>query len=686
MKRKTFLFIVLVAFFLIFSIHALNSESSQTEKGQKVLEHKVTVTLKLVQVSVTDKSGRPITDLKKSDFELYDNGELKPITDFEKYVLSVPSVKTDLQEEKATPPFTPILNRKFFLFFDFAHNNESGIFKSKKAALHFIDTKLIPTDEVGLLSYSSNKGLILHADLTPDHQKVRKVIERFGLKRIIGEPGVLLEMNEDSKENQVTGRDSQEEQEREKLSEENKGDLDSENIILNLLHHNFLEQMKNLAKALRYISGYKHIIFFSSYYINNWRFKKIEEEMMKEFSSSNCTVYAVDTLDLASVLSDANKTMEDPFAPFEPTRFKSSIVSGSLRQLSHSTGGSSGNINDYKEFLEEVRNVTGTYYVLGYYINEKTDGKYHKIKVKVKRKGCKIHAQGGYFNPTPFNEFSKLEKQLQFSNLALKDYDPFQTSLHFPIMTLPYLVKGESGIVMISKIPMEGIQEICKEKVELINLIIDEKNNIIDSKRWEVNFSKLPKKDIYYYSLSSLSPGRYKYRVIIRNLETGKAAKASSSFTIPETPDSGLVIDPPLLLIPEKDPFYLKGTLIEKKDGGEESIGLLNIYPYDIDQFSPLIDELSQGTKSILAVVRCSTLNMEKPDIEFSVHLIHLSTGKKMPLYFSVLHEYQENDIHLSFLRLTMNELMPGNYILYFFIEEVKSQSRSQGNTTFKVK
>ena len=58
-----------------------------------------------------------------------------------------------------------------------------------------------------------------------------------------------------------------------------------------------------------------------------------------------------------------------------------------------------GNIKNYENIMQEIHNTTGSYYVLGYYIDEKWDGRYHKIKVKVKRKGCEVRAQGGFFNP-----------------------------------------------------------------------------------------------------------------------------------------------------------------------------------------------------------------------------------------------------------------------------------------------
>lgn len=127
-----------------------------------------------------------------SDFELYDNRKSQTITHFEKHFLSFPSSvkKPKIEEIKKPVPekiSSPELNRKILLLFDFAFNTAAGIGRAKEAALHLIDTQLHPTDEVGVLSYSANKGLTFHEYLTTDHQKVRQVVQELvSLKRISG--------------------------------------------------------------------------------------------------------------------------------------------------------------------------------------------------------------------------------------------------------------------------------------------------------------------------------------------------------------------------------------------------------------------------------------------------------------------------------------------------------------------
>jgi hypothetical protein len=146
--------VLIVCSSILFSLPvAIDSDSVQEKIQQPTLQYEVSVSLKLIQVFVMDKQGRPVTDLNKSDFEIYDNGILKTITEFEKHLLVRPAIKPEPQKiavPAAAPQ--PKLNRKFFFVFDLQHSDVPGFARSKKAAYHFLDTQVQATDEIGVLS------------------------------------------------------------------------------------------------------------------------------------------------------------------------------------------------------------------------------------------------------------------------------------------------------------------------------------------------------------------------------------------------------------------------------------------------------------------------------------------------------------------------------------------------------
>lgn len=418
---------LLIAFFTLYLISNLNPISLQERKNKNTMQHEVTVSLKLVQVYVTDKKGNPVADLKKENFVIYDNGKRQPITEFEKHILYLPAPKTEIQpepiQESKLPTPRESMSRKFFLLFDFAYNNPRGILKAKKAALHFIDTKLQPSDELGVLSYSAIKSLKLHEYLTIDHTKVRQVVESFGMKDIQGRA--------ENFEGEGFKGASQ--------GEVLPGERDRKQSIHQAA--NYAHKMTDLAKALRYIPGYKHIILFSSGIPYSLRGRGSEEviarlnyeDMLKELSASNTAVYTLDTEDLGFKIGVTLR----------------SLGVDSLRNIASSTGGKYfANINEYEKHLEKIQNLTGCYYVLGYYIDENWDGKYHKIEVKVNRPSCKVHAQRGYFNPKSFSEYSRLEKMLHLVDLALNERPTFQTPVRFPMVALPCSIKGKPNLVV----------------------------------------------------------------------------------------------------------------------------------------------------------------------------------------------------------------------------------------------
>ena len=691
-NKRTIYLTLFLALFTFFLISNLNPVSLQERKNKNTLQYEVTVTLKLVQVYVTDKKGNPVVDLTKEDFIIRDSGKKMSITEFERHILHLPPSKTEVQpgviQESKVPASRELMSRKFFLLFDFAYNNPRGIKKAKKAALHFIDTELQPTDEVGVLSYSAIKSLTLHEYLTTDHTKIRQIVDSIGMKAISGR----AESFEEEYWRSATAVNP--------LDASKQGNVKFLEGIVQVPHtpgsgtpgfSKFAQQgdsrlqalffsrgMTDFAKALRYIPGYKHILFFSSgipysllygiqksygtFHRVNWGeplLRQRYEEMCKELAASNSAIYPLETEDPATKIG-----------------FDSYVLGTyTLQKMASSTGGKYfGNINSYEKHLEKIQKLTGSYYVLGYYIDEKWDGKYHKIKVKVNRPGCKVHAQKGYFNPKPFSEYSKLEKMLHLVDLALSEKPLFQTPVHFALKALPCSIKGKPNLAVFSKIPMEKIQEFSGRDVEIVSIIFDKENNIVKIEREKKDFSKLPKGNIYYSSLVSLNPGDYKCRLVIRNLETGRGAVASSSAKVPKCPDYGIKLYSPLLLKPEKGVFYLK----------EPSA----VYPFDASQYSPLVEQLDQRTNKVLAVVRCSFSNIQQPDIKLSANLIHhlADTGKTIPVFISILNQYQEDDTVIFLIELQTEELQSGEYFLYLFAEDMFTKSRSRVNTAFKVK
>ncbi len=643
--KKVSLVFLLLTFLFQFDLYPLNLKPQQIKKDQEELKHEVVVVLKLVQVYVTDKKGNPVTDLAKDDFILYDNGKLQEITDFERHVLTKPEKKVEKKiEEKIkevepspAPKIPASMNRKFFLLLDITRCGLAGYIRSKKAVLHFLDTQIQPSDEVALCSYSSASYLTTHEYLTTDHEKIKKAIKR------------MRQLPEKIEEGLSSAYEA----------------------------NRFISEIGKFAKSFRNIPGYKNIILFSAgierdllYDENDPTVRLNLQETVKQLAAASSPIYTVNTAGTRALFWGEGLRGDH-----------------SLKMISDWSGGKYFyDVVHYESISEQIQNTTSNYYVLGYYIDEKWDGKYHEIKAKVKRKGCKVRAQGGYFNPKLFKKFTKFEKELHLMNLALAEKPQFQDPLNFPSAALPCSSKKGSNLVLLSEMGLDKIEEVRGENTEVVALILDEENNIVESSRRKVDLSKVSQKEIYPFGIFSLSSGEYKCRLILRNLETGKGAVASSSVVIHESPDSGLRLYPPFLLVTGKEAFYLKASKHQKGETEETPLSLINIYPSLSGEYSPLVEVLDKGISKILAEIKYTIFNIQAPEVGLSAHLIKESSGEKIPLSFSILSDQEEDKTHAVLIEFELPELQPGKYSLDITAEEETTRSKSQTTRTFSIK
>ena len=695
MKRS--LYLVLMA---IISISLLAQE----------LKHEVTVALKLIQVYVTDKAGNPVTDLNKNDFKIFVNKKLQTITEFERYTLSPLQDTAKPQpgiKEKVSPGDTnDIMNRKFFLFFDLVNNSTKGFLKAQQAALHFIDNQLQPSDEVGIISYSVLKQLTLHEYLTTDHQVIRQVVEGIGG---IGRVG-RVENFEAMLYQQMTGESALDASqygnsvldslpahlsEQPGLTQSTIDAFASGDVVSNTRFQrdeyrnqirNLFSRIIDLSKAFRYISGNKHIIFFSSgipysvihgiettnpYQSRDYALDSVLrnkfEELLKELSAANITVFSVNTEPLAAKMN-------------LPSNMKGE---GTLRRISDYTGGKFlGNVQNYKEILDTVQTFTGSYYVLGYYIDESADGRYNSIEVSVTRPQCKVFAQKGYFNPKSFAKFSKMEKELHLIDLALTERSLLQSPVDFPMIALPCPVGENPGVFLLAQIPLEKIKESIGQKAEIFFLVFDEKENLIDVKRKAVKLSTLQGKAAYYYSLMNLSPGLYKFRIAMRDMDTGNGAVGRNSVEIPASPEQGLMLYPPLLLTPGKSGLFVRGYVPKNV---KSQFPLIDLFPFDPMQFSPILGEIDGKAGKIQAVLRCSLRKLTKPVLKFTAALIEIASKQSTSLTVSILSGKKDNEMGTLLAEFQMPEMEPGEYVLVISAVDQTSQARSQTSTVCRI-
>jgi VWFA-related protein len=669
------------------------------------IREEVTVTVKLIQAYVTGKGGKPVTDLTAADFEVTDNGQKMAVTHFENHVAGGDDIAP------AAPVKGPRLSRKFFLFFDFAFTDPRSSRKAKEAALHFMDTALESGDELGVLSYSPGRGLTIHEYLTTDHGKVRNIVDAFGLRAASGRAesltnflyaDELLHMSDIAEG--LSGDQAAEERFFQEQARAQSGGVVDEGRRQGYADQarQFAQTFANLARALRYVPGWKNLIVFSagisraliygerrgltapiidpsnpeataaamSAYDNaqsNSGVRNEFSEALKELKSSNSPIFAVDCS-----VPTAEMDIDNPIG----TSVSSREFTGkdSLVQLAAGSGGKYfSNSMDYKAALAAVEDITSAFYVLGYSVPAAWDGAYHKIKIRVLRPGCKVVSQTGYYNPKPFKDYSRFERLLQMTDLALSDNPQSLLPQDVPMAVMPVVIGGWTQLVAYAALPKDAAAAVGPRS-EAYLLLYDEVQGKSAVKNFRLKAPEGGPRDSVAVFVVPVKPGRYSCRIIVQNGETGLAVRGTGSLSFDNPVAASIWLDPPLL-IQEASGWADLGAAPEAT--------LPALFGYDPAKYAPLVGEVPAGPQRILAALR---LSLGDPTMELDIVATIGQGQDRTEVPVTVLGTRQERTLRMCLVELAFADLKPGRQTLTIAAKDKAGPERNETKTTLVVK
>lgn len=675
----------------------LGGPAPAQEPAQKPIHTDVNVTLKLIQVAVTDSKGVPIADLAPADFEVTDNGAPVAVTQFERHFLGggaevpVPAAET-----------APALSRNFLMIFDFAFMDAPAIARARQMGLQFLDTVVQPGDEVSLVSYSPTRNLTLHEYMTTDQAKVRQIVEGFGLRNVAGRAENLLDYYLDqvkadvydalAGEGRGTGSNQSDPQLMEMIRQRGTTVGDSQKAGYVQQAVKFSQALKSLALGLRYVAGTKHVLFFSNgiarqvvygkklsgVNVQEWTsldqlasnlrnyddsmpesaVRDAYSDMLDEFKRSNCQVYSFNE---AKVRGEGS--VEDPTG--DTKNAKEMSGDDSLRQFASATGGRYfNNTVDVAKAMADVKSLTGAFYVLGYRVDEKWDGAYHKIKVKVSRPGANVEAQAGYYNLKPYAELTGFERLLHLMDLALAATPQYGLPIDVPLAAVPMRAGAVNLFSGRAFLPAETFKDVLGKRTEAFVFVLDGQRNVVSIKRFLVPPLPAGRDGLLFdFSLAS-RPGTYEGRIVLRNAQTGRGARGSVSFTVPEPVPAGTWSDPLLLLEEGRNTLAVSATA---------EISLARMYGYDPNRFFPRAADVPAGMEKVPAAVRCGGFG-DGQDITAIATAVNPATHSRSRIPVTIVGRSVLGGANLLLLDLGVAGLAPGRYPM-----DVIFQSQSVG-------
>ena len=527
---------------------------------------RVQTNLVLVDVRVTDKKGQPVTGLSQGDFRVFEDGVEQRISSF-----SVENVEelARVGEVNGAPPtidlgkLPPTVNvnevnkltqnhRMIVLFFDLSSMQVDDLLRAAKSSENFIRRQLTPADLVAVATYSSD--LRVAQNFTNDRDELHKAIEAIR----VGESSALADQGETGAAGGTSA--SGEEIVTEDTSEAFTPDETEFNIFNT---DEKLAALESLADLLRGVPGRKSVIHFSSGVERTGIENQAQLRATTDAANrADVSFYTVDARGLVGLPpgGDASSASPSGTAAYTASAFSSQLSSleggrETLASLALDTGGRTYyDINDFGQAFTGVQQDNSTYYLLGYSpSNAKSDGRFRRIRVEVKRPGVRIQARPGYYAPKNFRQFTAEDKELQLEQAMDLD-EPF-VDLPLAVETASFRTSGQQYyVVLAAKIPGSSISFLNKSSSHRTEFdfawrATDSAGHVAAALRDTLpvkldpeNYQQVLASNFLYEGGIVLPPGTYKLKAVVRENESGRMGTFEGPLVLPAVGNSGLAV------------------------------------------------------------------------------------------------------------------------------------------------
>jgi VWFA-related protein len=513
--------------------------------------------LVLVNVSVRDKSGNLVRDLKPEDFTVLEDNKPQKVSSFDienmENTPTVPTQQVNLlsstpKKSRASaenPNPAPSAEeqaikdrRLIILFFDLSAMQPDEIERSAQAAQHYLDKQMEPADLVSIVSLGNT--ITVNQDFTADRAQLKKVLDGFNLGAGAGFEEGSTGTTEGTADNGNSFTVD-----------------DTEYNIFNTDRR--LQALRTIAQQVASVPQKKALIYFSSGMdrtgIEN------ESELRSATNAAVLANMAIYTMDIRGLQAlppggEAQNASLRGKAPYSGQATLNALNSNfttqeTLVSLATDTGGRAYlDSNDFSKVFRGVQDDTAMYYLLGYHsTNLARDGKLRRITVRVNRPGLKIEYRKGYYAEADFKHSNKEDRERQLqeelaSDLPSTDLPVYLTTGYFRLAENRYYIPI-SLIVPGSEIPFTSSKDQDKATLDVIGLITDEKKlpagGIRDTVKLAVNTSnEVRRKNVQYDTGLPLSPGKYHLKIVVRENQSGRMGAFETDFTVPDLKSSPL--------------------------------------------------------------------------------------------------------------------------------------------------
>ena len=553
-KRLLNLFVTLTA-----SVVTLSGQAQPQQPQQPPVTFRAEINYVEVDARVLDQQGKFVADLKPEDFQVFEDGKPQKVSAFSVVNIPLERVERPLFASKPVEPdvrnnMQAADGRIYVIMLDDLHTAALRSQRVKLAARQFIE-RYVGANDLAAVVVTSGRG-DGSQEFTTSQTRLLRAVDKFMGQKLNSS---TLNMIEDVQRRAGTP-----------AAADPASDIDDKERGFHA--RNALESIRNVANYLGNVRGRrKAIVYFSEgidYDINNMFSSQITEaqsvmdatrDMIAAATRANVVVYAVDPRGLGAEFQDVASIQSFPddtslglgmSSIFNEVR----LSQDSLRVMGDETGGFAVvNQNSFRDAFQRIVDDNSSYYVMGYYsTNDKRDGRYRKIQVKLNgNPGLTVRARKGYAAPrgkAPETKNTAANPNASSPELREAIESPLPITA-LPIAMTAAVFKGPApkGSVVVSTfvsgaaLPFIEKDGTFRNDLEVLVIASDQNGKQFPSDRNTVNLNMKPEtanrvKATGFRVIQSidLPPGRYQLRVAVRESNTKKAGSVTYDLQVPD--------------------------------------------------------------------------------------------------------------------------------------------------------
>ncbi len=530
-------------------VQSAPQQAQQT--GDSSFTLKVNTNIVLTNVVVRDKkTGVVVKGLKASDFTIYEDKMPQKIASFdyenvdEAAVLNEKatasgkvSIADMLEHNFAASPEQLRDHRLMVFFFDLSSMQDEDIDRAVDAATNYVNKQMQPADLVAMVSMST--GLSMDQDFTSDKASLLKVLAKYNGDDETGfANGTTGSTDGTSDDTNAFAADD---------TEYNSLNTDRE-----------LFAIRAIAKSLERVDQRKSMLYFSGGLTRNG----IENQASlraatNEAAKANMAIYAVDSRGLQALppVGDASKGSLRGNSAYSGGAATAQLAANyssqeTLGTLAADTGGKFfGDSNDFAPAFQQVQRDTEAYYIIGFHsTNQKKDGSYRHLTVKMNRQDVKIEYRPGYYAPADFGHQKTEDRELALTEQMHSDLPATDVALYLQALYFrANITKQNESLLYIpvsllvpgSQIPFVKNGDRDKASLDIMGRVQNSQGVTVGNVRDTVKLAldqtqEVKRKNIQYSTGYTLAPGKYHLKFVVRENQTGNMGSFETDIDVPD--------------------------------------------------------------------------------------------------------------------------------------------------------